>query len=79
MCVFEFVWHNTLVYVVLMRSAEELERGKEVSECRFYAPARSFAGQRRHIKPGKLHQGNKIAIKWHNSALIHQQSALKVL
>lgn len=29
----------------------------------FYALARSSAGQRRHIKPGKLHGGNKMAIK----------------
>lgn len=29
----------------------------------FYALARSSAGQRRHIKPGKLHRGNKMAIK----------------
>ncbi|KAK5605237.1 hypothetical protein CRENBAI_019371 [Crenichthys baileyi] len=38
-----------------MRSAMELESGGEsafVSECRSHAPARSFAGQRRHIKPG---------------------------
>lgn len=27
------------------------------------ALARCSAGQRRHIKPGKLHQGNKMAIK----------------
>lgn len=29
-----------------------------------HAPARSSAGQHRHIKPAKLHQGNKMAIKW---------------
>lgn len=40
---------------------------KRLSLCRSRAcraPARSSAGQQRHIKPGKLHQGNKMAIKW---------------
>ena len=40
-----------------------------VSECRLRALARCSAGQRRHIKPGKLHQGNKMAIKWQQQCI----------
>ena len=48
--------------VVRMRS----DRGEQWPLSRnvgFIALARCSAGQRGHIKPGKLHQGNKMAIK----------------
>lgn len=45
------------------------ERWPFVSECRSLALARCFSGHRRHIKPGKLHQGNKMAIKWQQQCI----------
>lgn len=45
------------------------ERWPFVSECRSPALARCFSGHRRRIKPGKLHQGNKMAIKWQQQCI----------